>query len=234
MGEPTTWHVTYSIEPEISIAPIIQGVEELNLVFRLTPEGLLKGAIHTVHGDGTNSEEAFNASESQLRAYWMALSYRSRRRLKVRATDATAPETRYRAGRRTVVMPNTEPVLLPDPRALVGAPERLETWLWLANAARATPNGEDKLRNYQLILEDMGELSGASNSTLKRIRLARNFVSHSKVDRPDMLRFLKEELDHVADEYRYDPHNEMHRKLVNVYWRTAHHMVERALGRYLE
>jgi hypothetical protein len=232
---PVEWRVTYSIEPNIEITPADPAIPAFNLELHYSPEGKLKGAIHTVQTkDADRPEIAYSTSQKELLVLWEALRYTSGIPLQVRASGA---ETTGHIARRMTAAAGAFHVRsaskVPDPARLQSSPDRLTTWLWLANAARAATEDAEALRNYYMILEDIHGRPDNSRPTLQRIALARDFVSHAKIDRRSGRAFLEAELGYSAPEYQYDAHLEAHRKLARKYREEARQAVERELQPYV-
>jgi hypothetical protein len=131
-----------------------------------------------------------------------------------------------------VVLPDRARAPQPTPSPWAGlksAPPRLALWLWLANNARGERNDAAALRTYFLILEDLDD---GSDSRVRGIACARDFVSHGRVDRARVRAFLQSELGYAAPSYQYDPHDHAHQKLASKYRHLARRLVEKALQPY--
>jgi hypothetical protein len=225
------WRVTYSIKPNIEVAPADTVVPALSLEL-VYSDGKLSGAVHTVEAEA-DPATAFTASGAQLRAFWEALRYISRIPLAVKAWGAETPG--HVARRSTVAMNSVLRFAcrLPDPGHLQKAPTRLPVWLWLANTAHSDSDDAEALANYYIILEEIHGEPSQWHPALQGIAFARNFVSHGQIDRPKGRAFLQNELGYPAAKYQYDPHDRAHRKLVNKYRGKARQAVEKELQPYI-
>ena len=230
----TKWQVTHVFANKIPVTTRIDEYPSLGIAMDYEGE-LLVGLRHVVtSADDLTEEEIVTRSVAELLLVRELISFRCGVKIAVRRSDAhrlpeaspqpqdpTAP-TRVEVTINLVMRRATmqasgvviNPVALPN-EALLGAVvkkyRRINTWLLMANRAKATSDDEDAIRIYAFIIEDLVTTDAAIASSFqeKDLRYTRHFVSHgTELKSTAVQSFLSQH--GITPPYQFDPTDATH------------------------
>ena len=232
---PSKWRVTHYLREPLPYAsgPTTYAEEGITLVLEAGKIARLEHEL-TVEADNPSESEVVVESHQRLTLLREILEFKSHGAAHMSRQTAVCldkpPESRgLTLPMLTFSATGTVRTPIDMPDALPKQSTRLAVWLRLANLARLAPSPADAIRNYYLIWEDKrGRPKSGPGAVLK---LVRDFVSHGKVNNPDLLALLEREIGRPVTQY--DPHDPDQARFLERHRRSIRQLIAREIEQML-
>jgi hypothetical protein len=223
------WNVSHHFLGGLHIRRKIKGYNKLGISLKYTNNKLMSLEHEVIYKDSMEPNEVIAKSLEQLKLFLEILHYLRGVPFDIKSTAnklEAAPLLSTSITNVSIDIKLSANIILPKLKTLLKPPDRLLTWVKLANDALDSTDNEFAIRNYYMIWEDMKADSSIDNwpPEANDLRQIRNFVSHGGKLRKATCTFVESKLGMKIE--RYDPSVPAVMELVRLCRITAQNLID--------
>ena len=234
------WKVIHRFSHGVLVQNPITDYQNIGLFLYYEGNKLMRVEHDLDCDDKLEPHRVISLSQQRLGLFWTLLRYRRGVSLpnissvaqKVGPSNSSpAKSTGFVDVAATVLICSS--IVMPDPKVFSDVPARLLVWLRLANDALDSVDPAYAIRNYYMIWEDLYPdwkiQEGPTEA--KELKLVRDFVSHAKINNPEVLDFVEKNVGKRIKQY--DPADKKQQQFLTSCRGTARKLIEAELDKSL-